>query len=152
MTKVSVIGVALDDPALQQLLDATECEIVEAADEGEEPQPETVDEEDDAAAALAANDDCDDELVIIVLTPECAADADLAAVVRDAVARGRRVIGMWPPGIDGGAVPPCIEQMGDDVIVWQAEPLRRVIRGEKPQWQTPTGEARPEPKTKRNCC
>lgn len=151
MTKVKVIGISADDAALKELLEAAECELIDADDDIDAAEDEITDKQDEPVE-VAANDDCDDTVVIVVLTPDCPSDEDLEAMVGRAIAKGERVVGMWPRGADVGVIPPCIDKFGDDTITWDPEPLRRVAQGEKPQWQTPTGQPRAEPKTKRNCC
>jgi hypothetical protein len=162
MTKVRVVGLPPSDPDLLALLAGAECEILPDDDAGGEAVAEEASESeevvslelDDGEATANDNEDCpvDADALLVILTSECPSDDDLKVVVMTAVGRSCRVVGVWPRNSKEGDVPEALERLGDDIIAWDPVLLRRAVGGQEPQWQTPAGERRAQPKTARNSC
>ena len=163
MTRVRVVGIALDDPELLKLLHAAGCEVVidglDPVEEDEEDPVEEVETDDGLVLAepeevgVGDNDNCADvEALIVVLSEDCPEENELKALVMKAVGAGAKVIGIWPRNCEVGQVPEAVDRLGDDTLVWDPAILQQAIGSHNPQWQTPAGHPRAQPKTARNSC
>ncbi|WP_312414311.1 hypothetical protein [Shinella sp.] len=94
----------------------------------------------------------DDVTLIVILTPECVEDPTLEEEVGRAVGSGGRAVGIWPPECEAGALPPILGKIGSGVVTWDPEALADVLADVETVWETPAGEPRTAPKTKRNKC
>ncbi len=158
MLKVRVFkrgALGFEGPELDRLLDEAECVEVDEdgvpvkqyQDDLEEPVDELGIEEPDDEECVE-----DDVTLIIVLTPECIDDLQLEEEVGRAVGSGGRAVGVWPKGAAQGELPSILEKVGSGVVTWDPNALKDVLTDVETVWDTPAGEPRPTPKTKRNNC
>jgi hypothetical protein len=77
-------------------------------------------------------------------------DSALNNLVAIASREGKRVVGVWLPGLQGAQLPDAINKHGDAVIALDVEAIRESICGSAPTWTTPDGAPRPTPKTPRH--
>jgi len=89
-------------------------------------------------------------LVIISSDPAVAPALELA--IRGAASRGDRVIGLWPPGATGDALPGVLEDYGAALVVWQPTDLHAAICGDEAPWQDIGGGQRQPANIPRNRC
>jgi hypothetical protein len=129
--------------------------LEEPADEldvGELGEDDNVDEDSDEDGQ-PQDDEEDDVTLIVILTPECIDDPTLEEEVGRTVGSGGRAVGVWPQDSEGaGVLPPILEKIGSGVVTWDPEALARALTDAETVWDTPAGEPRAAPKTKRNKC
>lgn len=129
---------------LERLLAQIGCEQLPDEPEEEAPkldEPE-VEEEVDVINAPA---------FLIILDEACAFDPDADPAIMAAVARGERIIGIWPQGGGATATPKCFPDVGCDTVIWDPGCIRPSIEG-VPQHQAPNGSPAKRPETRTNVC
>jgi len=142
---------------LERLLAQIGCEeIGENTDEIEDP--DTADEPDGSAVGELGDDaaqGADEEIApafLVILEENCAADPDLDPAIVAAVARGERVIGIWPQaGAAATVMPKSFPDVGCDTVAWDPIRIRPSIDG-VPQHQAPDGGPAKRPETPTNVC
>lgn len=142
---------------LERLLAQIGCEEigentddVEDSDTADEPDGNAVGELDDDGSQGA-----DEEIppaFLVILEENCAADPDLDPAIAAAVARGERVIGIWPQtGAAATVMPKSFPDVGCDTVAWDPIRIRPSIDG-IPQHQAPDGNPAKRPETPTNAC
>ncbi|MCB4767106.1 hypothetical protein LGR54_00670 [Ancylobacter sp. Lp-2] len=149
--------VGVDENELDQLLAEAGCVQVDedkpAPGDGADDQEDEEHQRSDAGDNdTEVNDEEDDVTLIVVLTPECADDPQLEGAVGSAVGSGGRAVGVWPKGAEERTLPSILGKIGSGAVVWDSKKLAAVLSDEESTWDTPAGEPRVAPKTKRNKC
>jgi hypothetical protein len=145
----------LDGPELHRLLDEAECVEVDVDGLPVEQVNEDLDKplNELEIGELGYEETVEDDVtLIVVLTSECIDDPQLEEEVGRVVGRGGRAVGVWPKGGEEGDLPPILEKIGSGVVAWDPKALKRVLTDVGTVWDTPVGEPRLAPKTKRNNC
>ncbi|MBX7534123.1 hypothetical protein K3175_00465 [Qipengyuania sp. GH1] len=94
----------------------------------------------------------DEHFIIVVNNDEIAEDPYLKEAMMSAVAKGAKIIVIWPPDGNELALPEILRQLRTALIQFDAEALHDVICKKTGRNDVPSGGQYPAPKTDRHCC
>lgn len=92
----------------------------------------------------------DADVVAILLCPETFDDETVKKAVALAVQLGKRIVGVWAPGVEDETLPEWLKSYGDAAVVFGAAAAADSICGSKSVWESPKGQTRPVQKTPRH--
>jgi hypothetical protein len=90
------------------------------------------------------------DVLVILICPETMDSAPINELIILASHTGKRIVGVWAPGIQHSEVPAALHKHGDAAIVFDADAVKKVVCGGESIWSTPVGAPRPSPKTPRH--
>lgn len=90
------------------------------------------------------------DAVVILICPEAESDPEVDKLIALARREGKRVVGVWIPGVEGSELLASINKHGAATITLDLDAVRRAICAGESVWMTPDGNPRPAPKTPRH--
>lgn len=91
-------------------------------------------------------------VVVVLLTPQTKESEWVNWEIEYAHRLGKRIVGVWAPGVSGCELPAALDRHGNAVVGWSAEGIVSAILGDLNDWVTPSGElAGPRSLTRYSC-
>jgi hypothetical protein len=88
-----------------------------------------------------------DDTVLVLINDALESSPESCAGIEDALSRGARVIGLWPPGQAGGTLPAIIGRRGTGTTTCDGPGLRELVDASETggeTWLAPGGQSMPE--------
>jgi hypothetical protein len=90
------------------------------------------------------------DVLVILICPETENDPLVRQAIEAARASGKRIVGVWLPGLTTGTLPPLLHRYGSAAVPMDAEKIAAAVCGGSSVWDTPSGTPRPKPLTPRH--